>query len=76
MKADREIDITADTCPMTFVRTKLALEKMKPGEILTVILRGEEPLQNVPRAVQDHGHIVRSQSELEEGLHKLVIEVR
>ena len=43
---------------MTFVRTKLRLERMQPGEILAVRLRGEEPLRNVPRAARDEGHTI------------------
>lgn len=43
---------------MTFVRTKLKLERMKPGEVLTVRLKGEEPLRNVPRAARDEGHSI------------------
>ncbi|CAN5908296.1 hypothetical protein BH11PSE3_BH11PSE3_15090 [soil metagenome] len=45
---------------MTFVRTKLKLERMQPGEILTVRLRGEEPLGNVPRAAREEGHTILS----------------
>ena len=41
---------------MTFVRTKLKLERLNPGDILRVRLRGEEPLKNVPRAARDEGH--------------------
>ena len=29
--ADQELDITAEVCPMTFVRTRLALDRMAPG---------------------------------------------
>jgi TusA-related sulfurtransferase len=47
--AIREIDITKDLCPMTFVRTRLALDRMTPGEILRVRLKGDEPLRNVLR---------------------------
>ena len=43
---------------MTFVRTKLCLERMKSGEVLSVRLRGEEPLRNVPRSARDEGHII------------------
>ena len=43
---------------MTFVRTKLKLERMRSGEVLRVRLRGEEPLRNVPRAAQDEGHTI------------------
>ena len=56
--ADQTIDITGEVCPMTFVRTKLRLERMQPGEVLAVRLRGEEPLRNVPRAARDEGHII------------------
>jgi tRNA 2-thiouridine synthesizing protein A len=55
---DQTIDITGEVCPMTFVRTKLKLERMRPGEVLSVRLRGEEPLRNVPRAARDEGHAV------------------
>jgi tRNA 2-thiouridine synthesizing protein A len=50
------IDITNEVCPMTFVRTKLKLESMKPGDVLAVRLKGDEPLRNVPRAARDEGH--------------------
>jgi len=52
------IDITGEVCPMTFVRTKLKLERMRAGDVLSVRLRGEEPLRNVPRAARDEGHII------------------
>ena len=58
--ADREIDITREVCPMTFVRTRLALDRMAPGQILLVRLRGEEPLKNVPRTAAEQGHMVLS----------------
>ena len=53
---DKAIDITAETCPMTFVRTRLALDTLNAGEILLVRLRGADPLANVPRAAADQGH--------------------
>ena len=58
VKPDHTIDITGEVCPMTFVRTKLKLERMRTGEILSVRLRGEEPLRNVPRAAREEGHAI------------------
>jgi TusA-related sulfurtransferase len=55
---DQELDITHETCPMTFVRTRLALDRMPSGQILRVRLRGEEPLRNVPRTAAEQGHHV------------------
>jgi TusA-related sulfurtransferase len=55
---DQELDITSEVCPMTFVRTRLALDRMSPGQVLRVRLRGEEPLRNVPRTAREQGHEV------------------
>ena len=55
---DRELDIRGDTCPMTFVRTRLALDRMAPGQVLLVRLRGEEPRRGVPRTAAGLGHDV------------------
>ena len=57
---DYFIDITADPCPLTFVKTKLLLEKMPAGALATVRLKGVQPLDNVPRSVKVHGHEVVS----------------
>jgi TusA-related sulfurtransferase len=52
------LDITGEVCPLTFVRTKLLVERMAPGETADILLRGAEPLANVPRAVTSLGHLV------------------
>ena len=54
----RTLDVTALTCPMTWVRTKLELERMAAGEALEVRCRGEA-LENVPRSAAEAGHEVR-----------------
>jgi tRNA 2-thiouridine synthesizing protein A len=69
----REIDITRDICPMTFVRTRLALDKMSAGETLRVILKGEEPLRNVPRTAKEQGHEVLSIETGPDGISYLLI---
>jgi len=43
---------------MTFVRTKLLIERMRPGETAEVRLNAGEPLENVPRSVRELGHAV------------------
>ncbi len=71
--ADRELDITADTCPMTFVRTRLALDRMAPGQTLLVRLRGAEPLANVPRTATEQGHTVVSLETDADGVSRLLL---
>lgn len=70
------IDITTQVCPMTWVRVKLALEALSPGDTLEVLLRGEEPLRNVPTNVREDGHLIRSLQLTEAGATRLIIEVR
>lgn len=70
---DREIDITQEVCPMTFVRTRLALDRMSPGQILLVRLRGDEPLQNVPRTAAEQGHTVLSLTSESDGVSRLLL---
>ena len=70
---DRELDITGEMCPMTFVRTRLALDRMRPGETLRVRLRGEEPLRNVPRTAREQGHEVLSLETGADGISLLLL---
>src|SRR5688572_20069522 len=71
--ADLELDITDEVCPMTFVRTKLALERMAVGQTVNIKLRDGEPRHNVPRAVKDHGHEVLWLAPLAGDLFELVV---
>ena len=50
-----ELDITRETCPMTFVKVRLALAKLPAGEKLVVRLSEGEPLENVPRSCEEAG---------------------
>jgi TusA-related sulfurtransferase len=75
---DSFLDITLEVCPLTFVKTKLLIERMAPGETAEVRLQGAEPLDNVPRSVRDHGHEVVSLEKEnptggDESVHRLVI---
>ena len=44
----QKLDIRGKVCPLTFVYTKLTLEKMVSGEILEVILDFPAAVENVP----------------------------
>ena len=56
--AARTLDITALTCPLTWVRTKLELERMEDGEALEVRCGPGEALEQVPRSAREAGHSV------------------
>jgi len=70
---DARIDITAEVCPMTFVRTKIALDRLPIGGVLEVRLKGDEPLRNVPESARDLGHTVLALEQLENGIWRLLL---
>jgi TusA-related sulfurtransferase len=69
----RTLDITRDVCPMTFVRTRLALDCMASGQTLLVLLRGEEPRRNVPATAQAQGHAVLASNTDADGVTHLLL---
>jgi tRNA 2-thiouridine synthesizing protein A len=54
-----QLDLTGVPCPMNWVRTRLALEGLAPGDSLVVLLDDGEPLDSVPRSAREDGHHVR-----------------
>ena len=72
-EVSRTLDITREVCPMTYVRTKLALEALDEGGVLEVVLRGEEPLKNVPRNASEEGHEVLSLEPRGDGAWRLLL---
>jgi TusA-related sulfurtransferase len=57
-RTDYFLDITGAVCPLTFVRTKLRIERMTSGETLEIRLNAGEPLENVPRSLAELSHQV------------------
>jgi len=51
----RRLDIRGKVCPMTFVYTKLALEKMNEGEIIEVLLDFPPAVENIPDSCRRQG---------------------
>ena len=69
-----KLDITEDHCPMTFVKAKLALEKLSAGDRLEVLLRAGEPLANVPRSAVEQGYTIIETVTVGDGVHRILIE--
>jgi len=61
---------------MTFVKTKVALHGLSKGDTLEVLLCGEEPLKNVPLAIEENGDKILSIEHLNGETHKITIEKR
>ena len=69
---DAELDLRGVICPYNFVKTKLKLETMEQGQILSVLLDDGDPIQNVPRSVSNEGHSVLSQDRIEGSFRVLI----
>jgi len=51
----QRLDLRGVACPLTFVRTRIALDRLGPGEFLEVLLDEGEPADSVPRACREDG---------------------
>lgn len=67
------VDVSADTCPMTFVRARLRLDRMEAGEILEIRFRGEEPRRNLHLSLVEQGHSVLDMQFTEDGNGRLIV---
>ena len=70
---DDTVDITDVNCPVTFVKTKVALEELDDGQILSIKMNDGEPVQNVPRSIKEEGHQVLKLLNNEDGTYELIV---
>ena len=72
VQPDAELDLRGVICPYNFVKTKLKLETMEGGQILSVILDAGEPIRNVPQSLSNEGHQVLSQVPIDESFRVII----
>jgi TusA-related sulfurtransferase len=68
------LDITKEHCPMTFVKTKIALESLEPGDTLELLVLEGEPLDNIPRSARAEGHTILAVKHVEGKVYKILVE--
>jgi len=73
---DAELDLRGVICPYNFVKTKLKLEAMEEGQVLSVILDAGDPIRNVPQSVSNEGHTVLSQEPIDHQHYRVIIRRR
>jgi len=57
---DAQIDLRGTPCPLNFVRTKLRLQQMEPGQLLSVLLDAGEPIEQVPDSLVMEGYAIEN----------------
>ncbi len=73
IEIDVEIDLKGEVCPYTFVRSKLAIEEMSPGQVLRVIVDHEPATKNVPRSMENEGNDILDVDRLNESDWQIVV---
>ncbi len=58
--ADASLNLRGTPCPINFVRSKLKLEQMHPGQVLEIWLDPGEPIEQVPDSLRMEDYIVES----------------
>jgi TusA-related sulfurtransferase len=71
-QAQSHLDLRGTPCPINFVRTKLRLEQMSPGEILEVWLDRGEPIEQVPHSLTMEGYELQGIEDRQEFFSLLV----
>ena len=75
-RIDETLTVTGEACPMNYVRTKLRLEEMADGQVLSVLVSEGEAARNVPRSAGEEGHEVLGTTALGDGTVRILIRKR
>lgn len=72
------VDLRGYACPLTYVKTRIALERLREGERLELWLAAGEAVESVPRSAAEDGHRVLSVEPLAagEGAFRVLVEKR
>tara|TARA_B100001029_G_scaffold90176_1_gene74012 strand:- start:253 stop:486 length:234 start_codon:yes stop_codon:yes gene_type:complete len=73
-KLVNELNLKGEICPMTFVKTKLAIERLNSGERIKVIFNSSEAKINVPKSLKELNYKVIAINDIDENNFYIVIE--
>src|SRR3990170_4294809 len=65
-KIDKELNLKGKICPYTFIESMLALEEMKVGEVLRVIVDYPPAVCDVPKSLKNEGYEILDVSPVNE----------
>ena len=67
------LDITNDKCPITFVKTKIALEKLNSNQFLNVYIKKGEALDGLPSSLKELGYQINNIIKISDDVFSLEI---
>jgi len=73
-KLVNELNLKGEVCPMTFVKTKLAIEGLNSGEMIKVIFNSSEAKINVPKSLKELNYKVIKINDMDENNFYIIVE--
>ena len=68
-----KLDLRGEVCPAPFIKTKVKIESMPPGEILEVTVSGEA-VETIPRGMKEDGHKIVGVEREDNGVFRFYIQ--
>ena len=67
------LDLTKYKCPITFVKAKIALEKLKNKDALVIKINEGEDLNNMPESLKEIGFKIIKKKSLAKNIAEITI---
>ena len=67
------LDLTKYKCPITFVKAKIALEKLRKNESLVIKINEGEDLNNMPESLKEIGFKIINKKKLQKNIAEIII---
>ena len=67
------LDLTKYKCPITFVKAKIALEKLRKNESLIIKINEGEDLNNMPESLKEIGFKIIKKKKLQKNIAEIII---
>ena len=72
-KEKTSLDVTKDKCPITFVKTKIALEKLDSNQYLSLFIKKGEALDGLPSSLKELGYEINNKIKINDDIFNLEI---
>ena len=67
------LNIVNDKCPITFVKTKIELEKLLPHQYLAILIKKGEALDGLPSSLKELGYKIEKKEKMKDEVFYLEI---
>ncbi|MBV69464.1 MAG: hypothetical protein CMJ08_06660 [Pelagibacterales bacterium] len=67
------LDLTKYKCPITFVKAKIALEKLRKHESLIIKINEGEDLNNMPESLKEIGFKIIKKKKIQKNIAEIII---